>query len=278
MYLACPQSIGFAVTISSIRACNQRASFSSMAARHKRFEAAKKSLLENGRFPVDRVAGVGFQNGGDFVFSTVHGVSKPVDQYYRSNKFKGFDPATQADKRSVLNRFCQNVGELPYAALRKKDIEASQDRRRAIPAAADKLVKYLRALFVWAIKEGHATFNPADGIERIHETIGWHTWSSEDVEQYRLHYALETKAQLSLEIFLNVGARISDAAWLGRQHEANGRLRFVAHKGRGKNKTRRTIDIPVSPELRIALSTMPSGEMIVTDAGRPFTTMGLGNR
>jgi len=113
--------------------------------------------------------------------------------------------------------------------------------------------------------------------ESTRRSVG-NTWTSEDVEQYRLHYALETKAQLSLEIFLNVGARISDAAWLGRQHEANGRLRFVAHKGRGKNKTRRTIDIPVSPELRIALSTMPSGEMIVTDAGRPFTTMGLGNR
>jgi len=113
--------------------------------------------------------------------------------------------------------------------------------------------------------------------ESTRRSVG-NTWTSEDVEQYRLHYALETKAQLSLEIFLNVGARISDAAWLGRQHEANGRLRFVAHKGRGKNKTRRTI--PVSPELRIALSTMPSGEMtyLVTDAGRPFALMGLGNR
>jgi integrase len=203
-----------------------------------------------------------------------------VDQYYRSNKFKGFDPATQADKRSVLNRFCKNVGELPYAALRKKDIQASQDKRRATPAAADKLVKYLRALFVWAIKEELASFNPAAGIERIHETVGWHTWTAEEVEQYRQYYALGAKPRLALEIFLNVGARISDAARLGRQHEVNGRLRFVAHKGRGKNKTRRTIDIPVSPDLYVALANAPTGDMtyLVTEFGQPFTINGLGNK
>jgi len=49
-----------------------------------------------------------------------------VDQYYRSNKFKGFDPATQSDKRGVLNRFCATAGNLPYASFRKKGVEASQ--------------------------------------------------------------------------------------------------------------------------------------------------------
>jgi hypothetical protein len=53
-----------------------------------------------------------------------------VDQYYRSSKFKNFDQLTQADKRSVLDRFCQTAGDLPYAACRKEDVEASQDKRR----------------------------------------------------------------------------------------------------------------------------------------------------
>jgi hypothetical protein len=73
-----------------------------------------------------------------------------VDQYYRSPKFRGFDPLTQADKRSVLDRFCKTAGNLPYASLRREDVEASQEKRRATPAAADKLVKYLRSLFVRA--------------------------------------------------------------------------------------------------------------------------------
>jgi FMN phosphatase YigB (HAD superfamily) len=81
-----------------------------------------------------------------------------VDKYYRSPKFKSFDQLTQADKRSVLDRFCQTAGNLPYASFRKEDVERSQDKRRATPAAADKLVKYLRSLFVWAIKNKLATF------------------------------------------------------------------------------------------------------------------------
>jgi hypothetical protein len=100
-----------------------------------------------------------------------------VDQYYRSPKFKSFDPLTQADKRSVLDRFCKAAGNLPYAAFRRDDVERSQEKRRETPAAADKLVKYLRSLFVWAIKNGHATFNPAVGVEKIHETDGWHAWT-----------------------------------------------------------------------------------------------------
>jgi hypothetical protein len=67
-----------------------------------------------------------------------------VDQYYRSTLFQGFDKLTQADKRSVLNRYCETAGNLPFDACRKEDVEASRDKRRTTPGAADKLVKYLR--------------------------------------------------------------------------------------------------------------------------------------
>lgn len=70
-----------------------------------------------------------------------------VDRYYRSEEFKRFDSMTQKDKRSVLNRFCETAGKLPYASLRKEDVEKSRDKRSATPGAADKLVKYLRSLF-----------------------------------------------------------------------------------------------------------------------------------
>lgn len=149
-----------------------------------------------------------------------------VDQYYRSSKFKNFDQLTQADKRGVLDRFCQTAGDLPYAALRKEDVESSQDKRRATPGAADKLVKYLRSLFVWAIEKKLATFNPAVGVAKINETEGWHAWTPAEVDIYRGHYKIGTKARLALELMLNVGARISDASRIGRQHETNGWLVF----------------------------------------------------
>jgi integrase len=202
-----------------------------------------------------------------------------VDKYYRSNKFKGFDPLTQADKRSVLDRFCQTAGSLPFAAFRREDVERSQDKRRATPAAADKLVKYLRSLFEWAIKEKYATFNPAVGVEKIHETVGWHTWTPAEADIYRKHHPIGTKARLALEIMLNVGARISDACRIGRQHESAGWLQFVAWKNRNK-KTRKVIECPITSDLSLTLSNTPTGDItyLVNDFGRPFTINGLGNK
>lgn len=143
-----------------------------------------------------------------------------VDQYYRSETFKNFDALTQADKRGVLNRYCETAGPLPFAALRREDVEASRDKRSATPGAADKLVKYLRALFKWAIDKKHASTNPTLGVAKINETIGWHTWTPAEVEKFRVRHKIGTKARLALEIMFNIGARRSDACRVGRQHEA----------------------------------------------------------
>ncbi|MHC2247855.1 tyrosine-type recombinase/integrase [Bradyrhizobium elkanii] len=203
-----------------------------------------------------------------------------VDQYYRSSEFKGFDKLTQADKRSVLNRFCVVAGNLPFAAYRTEDVEASRDKRSKAPGAADKLVKYLRALFKWAITKKHTKVNPAVGVAKINETDGWHTWTNAEVEQYRKRHGVGTKARLALEIMLNIGARRSDACRIGRQHEVDGYLEFVAWKGRNRVKTRKTIVARFTPELKLALTSTPTGDLtyLVNDLGRPFTIAGFGNK
>jgi integrase len=204
-----------------------------------------------------------------------------VDQYFRSPVFKRYDPlTTQLDKRGVLNRYCEAIGDLPYAALRKEDVERSRDKRSDTPGAADKLVKYLRVMFKWAIDAKHASHNPAIGVAKINtESDGWHTWTPAEVDTYRKHHKLGTKARLTLELMMNVGARISDAARIGRQHETEGWLKFVAWKNRNK-KSRKTIECPITPELAAALAVTPTGDMtyLVNDLGRPFTINGLGNK
>ena len=107
-----------------------------------------------------------------------------------------------------------------------------------------------------------------------------HTWSPAEIDIYRTHHKIGTKARLALDLMLNVGARISDASRIGRQHEANGRLRFIAWKGRGKNKTRRTIDIPINIDLAAAFGATTTGDLayLVTEYGQPFTSDGLGNK
>jgi integrase len=203
-----------------------------------------------------------------------------VDQYYRSDLFKRFDPATQADKKSVLNRYANAIAKLPYDKLRKEDIERSRDKREATPGAADKLVKYLRALYAWAIDKKLATSNPAIGVAKINETVGWHTWTPAEVQRYRTHHKIGTKARLALEIMLNVGARRSDACRVGRQHESGPYLEFVAWKGRNREKTRKVIIARITGELRAALAATVMGDLtyLITDQGRPFTIAGFGNK
>lgn len=70
-----------------------------------------------------------------------------VETYYQSKTFQSYSPATQKDKKSVLKRYCDVVGNYPFKQMRKSDIEKSQMKRRDTPGAADKLVKYLKALF-----------------------------------------------------------------------------------------------------------------------------------
>jgi integrase len=207
-----------------------------------------------------------------------------VDQYFRSETFNRYDDLTKADKRGVLNRFCETVGELPYAEFRKQDVERSRDKRSATPGAADKLVKYLRTMFNWAIEKQHILQNPAIGVAKINtESEGWPTWTPAEVDTYRKHHKIGTKARLALELMLNVGARISDTVRIGRQHEQNedGRrwLKFVAWKNRNK-RSRKTIQCMVLPSLEEALAHTSTGDMtyMVNDLGRAFTINGFGNK
>jgi integrase len=203
-----------------------------------------------------------------------------VDQYFRSPEFERYNELTKGDKRSVLNRYCETAGDLPYASLRKDDVERSRDKRSSTPGAADKLVKYLRVMFKWAIGKKHAQQNPAVGVDKINtESDGWHTWTPLEVDIYRTHHKIGTKARLTLELMLNVGSRISDAARIGRQHEAEGWLKFVAWKNRNR-KSRKTIECPITPDLAAALTATPTGDMtyLVNDLGRAFTINGLGNK
>ena len=101
-------------------------------------------------------------------------------QYYSSAVFKRLDPATQKDKRSVIDRFSEAAGDLPYKKYRREDMEKSQQARAKTPGAADKLVKVLRAVFNWAMaqKPPLANLNPAVGIELINRKKGgFHTWT-----------------------------------------------------------------------------------------------------
>jgi integrase len=201
-----------------------------------------------------------------------------IETYYRSKAFQRQAPATQKDKKSVLNRYCANVGELPFKKIRKSDIEASQMKRDATPGAADKLVKYLKALFNWAIKADLATFNPASGVTKIHSSTGFHTWSELEVERFRSAYPTGSTARLSMELMVNLGVRRSDLVKLGWKNVVEGRIEFVPEKGAGRFA--QSLSLPVTDELQQALDVIIHDQptFLITEYGNSFSSNGFGNK
>ncbi len=181
------------------------------------------------------------------------------DEYQRSAEWQGYDRLTKQDKRSVLGRWVKPIEQLPFRGYRQVDVERSRDKRVDTPHSANKLVKYLKVFFGWAVKKRHLATNPALGVDKLTvKAGGWKTWTAADVEKYRRRWPLGTQARLALELMLQVGARISDAAQLGRQHEyadpddGSRWIGFTAHKNRNSHPVR--IDQPMLPELIAAIA------------------------
>lgn len=197
-------------------------------------------------------------------------------RYYASKDFLTHSPATRRDKQSVLNRYMDVVGHLPFKKLRRSDVEGSQMKRAQTPGAADKFVKYLKVLFNWAIKEGLTDFNPANGVSKLNTSTGFHTWSPQQLAQYRGAYPLGTMARLAFELMLSFGVRRSDLVKLGPLNVFEGRIEFTPQKGdRGI-----PLSLPITPELAEALDACAPHQktFLVTEAGAPFTSNGFGNR
>lgn len=201
-----------------------------------------------------------------------------VENYYQSKIFQCHTSATQKDKKSVLNRYCSNVGDLPFKKIRKADIEASQMKRRGTPGAADKLVKYLRALFNWAISNGLTTFNPTNGVTKIHKSPGFHSWSEVEVTRYRATYPLGSTARLAIELMLILGVRRSDLVKLGWKNLVQNRIEFTPEKS--SNKYAQSISIPMTAELYEVLATIKHDHptFLVTEYGKAFSGNGFGNK
>lgn len=201
-----------------------------------------------------------------------------VENYYRSKAFQSQAPATKKDKKSVLNRYCDNVGHLPFAKIRKSDIEASQMARAETPGAADKLIKYLKALFNWAIGADLATFNPVAGVTKIHKSAGFHTWSESELARFRAAYPIGSMARLAMELMLNLGVRRSDLVKLGWKNLIGERIEFSPLKGAAHHV--QWLSLPVTDELREALDAMTHDKptFLVTEYNKAFSSNGFGNK
>lgn len=211
-------------------------------------------------------------------------------KYFGSPKFLALSPGSQATRRGVLEacfaeRFAEAdnkpLGDCPAALIDAAKIQRLRDLKSSagLPGAANNRKKYLSAMFGWAVEQKPplATHNPVRDVKRVdYSTSGFHTWTIEEVEQFRARHAVGTKARLALEMLLFIGCRRGDFVTLGKQHVRNNKIRFVPRKTLYKRRT--SSAKPVLPILAEVIAKSPCGAMtfLETEHGKPFTAKGFG--
>src|SRR6476646_2200671 len=100
-----------------------------------------------------------------------------------------------------------------------------------------------------------------------------HTWTDDEIEQYRAYWPLGTQQRLVMEFALETTSRRGEVVRLGPQHVKNGHIHIERTHGS------KDVDIPVSPKLQAACDAMPKAHLtyIATAYGKPRSKFGLGN-
>ncbi len=201
---------------------------------------------------------------------------------------------TQGKVRAIVDKFREQHGHRFAADFTFQHIDviiARKMERKTIPGkrpeggieAARKLRKELVRLFDFAEKIGMrpAGSNPVRHSEKVRvaageKSKGYHTWTEDEIEQYRAKHKLGTNARLAMELMLWTGQRRVDAIRIGPADILNGRVAVQ------QTKTGKGLRLSLAPQLLEAINAVPAKagaqSFLINDWGKPFTNAGFGNK
>jgi hypothetical protein len=206
-------------------------------------------------------------------------VKDAIEQYLNSATFHDYSQSAQDLRRPILKGFLKpGVGNLPLARMDRNYIE------RWLETASTKGAKRtwflaIKPFLMWAVEGVHLIeADPTNGIKvKAKESDGHHTWTNEQIEQFRAYHPFGTRARLALELLLGIAGRRGDGISLGRQHVKNGWLVFTQEKNRKRKPVK--VETPVPAPLLTAIEACPSPPEALTfltnEWGRPFGKKGF---
>lgn len=196
-----------------------------------------------------------------------------VAAYYKSHDWSDLADDTRMARKRIIERFRLQHGAKRVALIQHDHIVQMMAQIQTRSAKRHWL-KAIRGLLRFAVPSMRKD-DPTADIARIKlpKSKGHHTWTDDEIAQYREHWRLGTQQRLVMEFALETTSRRGEVVRLGPQHIRNGRIRI--ERTHGSND----VDIPVSPELQAACDAMPKGHLtyIVTAYGKPRSKYGLGN-
>ena len=196
-----------------------------------------------------------------------------IVSYYKSAEWLALEEDTRKTRRRIIERFRERHGNKSVALLRQDHILLMLAAIEK-PSAKRHWLKAIRGLMRSAIptmRKDDPTAN-VPGI-KLPKSTGHHTWTDDEIDQYRQHWPLGTQQRLVMEFALETLSRRGEVVRLGPQHVKNGRIRIERTHGS------KDVNFPISRELQAACDAMPKSHLtyIVTAHGKPRSKNGLGN-
>lgn len=221
-----------------------------------------------------------------------------VARYFMVPERLGPSDVTQQKIRAVIEDFRDGTGKsggrrgerlvagLTFEAMdkiiaKKRIKTGTGNKTKGGVHAAQKLRKELIRLFDFALKAGMIDKNPARlsdavKIQKSEKTTGFHSWTEEEIAQFRRCHALGTRERLGMELILWTDQRRSDVVKMGKAQIVDGRIPVE------QEKTGATLWLAVSSQLLEAIVAMRPQDtspfcFLITKRGGPFTKESFGN-
>jgi integrase len=194
--------------------------------------------------------------------------------YYASADFLGLKPNTQKTYKGIFDRYRDKYGDNPVALLEARHIRGHMDKMASTPAAANNLLKVLRAVMRFALDRGFIRVDPTIGVRMLrYRSDGFHTWTEQEIGAFEARWPVGTNERLGFDLLLYTAQRSGDVRKMTLQQIRDGRVSVR------QEKTGQLVDIPQHPNLQASLAAHRGDHLtlITTQQGVPFTEKGFGN-
>jgi integrase len=226
---------------------------------------------------LDRLPEVRIEIGAN---RTVPGtINATIAAFYKSHAFTKNRSITQQTDRNILEAFRVKHGDKRIALMETRHVEAAINEKSGKPAAQHNLLRVLRLLMDFAVKQGLRKDNPTLAIAlKAHKSTGYHSWTEDELRQFEERHPVGSKARLALAVLLFTAQRRGDVVRMGPANivTLDGRQRLIFTQ----SKTGAEMEIPLAEPLAKIIAATPMvgvKSFLVTDFGRPFTPAGFGN-
>lgn len=200
-----------------------------------------------------------------------------ITRYLASPACAAIAERTRRDRRKHLDRVRDDVGQMELRALEAKGARAAllrwRDKFEHTPKTADELLGALGIVLQWATDRGELADNPIKDFPRLYKANRADViWTPDDLEKLLPHCAPELNHAVRLAALS--GLRLGDLIKLPWGSVGQHAIVWQTGKSRG----RRTVVIPIYPELGELLAEIPRGPSLTilnSARRRPWSEAGL---